>query len=237
LAGVLIVFAAMMLSGWETDSNGARAASAVTAGFMLLFAAGIAAPTRFKIAMRIAAGIVAAACLAYLVTEVTALLQGERQEWHVGRPSAVNALLAMFFFGVPALVYALGGVTVGWFAQMLARMRGIPPTPPSEVGLPGTSMNFDQEHVGEFLGLVAQAYPAGFTSDDVARITREIDALPLDDEGEWKLQLRIDSRVEPLLIFAFKDDINSPDLSFNSSADVIKAIETMYDAFTEKHGI
>ncbi len=126
LAAVLFLFTWMVLSGWETDSVQARAVSAVIAAFMIVLAAGLLAPTRLRIAFRLVAGVVALTYAWYFGAELFALLGGEAQPIRLGMPSALMAGLGFIVFGVPALVFALGGVTVGWVDRLLRRARGEP---------------------------------------------------------------------------------------------------------------
>lgn len=124
LAAVLVLLAWMVLSGWETDTPKARVFSAVFAAFMLILALGLAAPSRFGIAFRIVAGVVAVAYTWYFVSEVLALLRGANQPLRMGQPSALMAGIGLLIFGVPALVFALSGVNTGWVARLLRRARG-----------------------------------------------------------------------------------------------------------------
>ena len=124
----LLLFSWMALSGWATDPPRVRLFSAVFAAFMLMLAAGIAAPTRLRVLFRIVAGTVALVYGWYVVVEVRALLGGEAQNIRLGSPSAVMAGLGFLVFGVPALVYALGGVTTGWVDRAFRRMRNEPPS-------------------------------------------------------------------------------------------------------------
>jgi hypothetical protein len=124
LAAVLVLFTWMVLSGWDGDSDKVRAIDATVAAFMLLLALGVLAPRRLNVALRIVAGMVAAGYLAYFCGEVWALINGEHQVVRLGAPSALMASVGLLIFGVPALIYALGGVAIGWVARLFARARG-----------------------------------------------------------------------------------------------------------------
>jgi hypothetical protein len=126
LAAVLVLFTWMVLSGWESDSTRARAISGVIAAFMIVLAAGRVAPTRLRIALRVVAGVVALTYGWYFCSELVALVGGESQPIRLGMPSAVMAGVGFIVLGVPALVFALGGVTVGWVDRLLRRARGEP---------------------------------------------------------------------------------------------------------------
>jgi len=124
LAAVLVLFSWMVLSGWDGDSRKVRAVDAALAAFMLLLALGVLAPRRLNVALRIVAAMVAVGYFAYFCGEVWALINGEHQVIRLGGPSALMAGVGMLIFGVPALIYALGGVTTGWVARVFARARG-----------------------------------------------------------------------------------------------------------------
>jgi hypothetical protein len=121
LAAVLVLFTWMVLTGWDADSGKVRALDATLAAFMLLLALVVLAPRRLNIALRVVAGMVAVGYLAYFCGEVWALINGERQVIRLGAPSALMAGFGLLIFGVPALIYALGGVTLGWVARLFAR--------------------------------------------------------------------------------------------------------------------
>jgi hypothetical protein len=124
LAAILAAFTWMVLIGWDTDTGRVRAMDAGFAAFMLLLALGVLAPHRLKFTLRIVAAVVAVAYLTYFCSEVWPLLNGERQPIKLGAPSALMAGVGLLIFGVPALIFALGGVNVGWVARLFARARG-----------------------------------------------------------------------------------------------------------------
>jgi hypothetical protein len=126
----ILLFVWMTLAGWQSDTPRARFFSALFAAFMLVLALGVAAPSRFLIALRIIAGIVAVAYLLYFVTQVAALLSGDEQHFQIGRPSAVMAGIGLFVYGVPAIIFALGTERVG--IARLFRSRDITPKDPDQ---------------------------------------------------------------------------------------------------------
>ena len=113
LSFCLVLLASMLLSGWSTDTLGARIASAMIAAFMLTLAACLLAPTRFRVAFRILAGAVALAFAAYFIGELWALFGGQVQPVRPGQPSALMAGLGFVVIGIPALVFAISGNLVG----------------------------------------------------------------------------------------------------------------------------
>jgi hypothetical protein len=113
IVAFILLFVWMMLGGWESDTPKVRFFSALFAAFMLVLAVGVAAPSRFLIALRVVAATVAVAYLLYFVTQVAALLRGEEQRFQTGRPSAVMAGIGLIVYGVPAIIFALGTERVG----------------------------------------------------------------------------------------------------------------------------
>jgi hypothetical protein len=113
IVAFILLFVWMTLAGWETDSPQSRLFAGLFSAFMLVLALGVAAPSRFLIALRIVAGTVAIAYLLYFLFELTALLRGEEQHFQRGRPSALMAGLGLLIFGVPAIIFALGAERVG----------------------------------------------------------------------------------------------------------------------------
>ena len=113
IIGVLLGFIWMVLAGWASDTTTQRLWDAGIAGFMLILAIGLAAPSRFRWALRVIAAIVGFGYLAYFAAEAVALLRGERQPLRLSQPSATTAGLGFLPYGIPALVYALGAERVG----------------------------------------------------------------------------------------------------------------------------
>jgi hypothetical protein len=122
----LLLFTWMILAGWSTDTPKQRSWEAGIAAFMLVLALGLAAPGRFRWALRLVAGVVALGYFIYFVTEVVELLRGEPQPLSLGRPNATAAGLGLLIYGVPALVYALGAERVGLGRLFGARPRQEP---------------------------------------------------------------------------------------------------------------
>jgi hypothetical protein len=115
----ILLFGWMLLSDWSADSSRQRVVESGLIAFMLALALGLAAPGRFRWALRVAAGMVAVGYFAYFVSEVFGLLRGDAQELSVNRPNATAAGVGLLLYGVPALIFALGAERVG-----LARLFG-----------------------------------------------------------------------------------------------------------------
>lgn len=113
IVAFILLFVWMTLAGWETDSPRTRLYAGLFSAFMLVLALGVAAPSRFLIALRVVAGTVAVAYVLYFVFELAALLRGEEQHFQRGRPSALMAGLGLLVYGVPAIIFALGTERVG----------------------------------------------------------------------------------------------------------------------------
>ena len=113
LSCCIALLAWMLLAGWSDVTVAAKIASAAVAAFMLTLAVGLLAPTRFRLAFRILAGVVALTFAAYFITELWALLGGRTQSFRPGQPSALMAGLGLVVIGIPALVFALSGNLVG----------------------------------------------------------------------------------------------------------------------------
>jgi len=113
IVAFILLFIWMTLAGWESDSPQTRLLSGLFSAFMLVLALGVAAPSRFLIALRTVAGTVAVVYLVYFVTQLAALLRGEEQHFQRGRPSALMAGIGLLVYGVPAIIFALGTERVG----------------------------------------------------------------------------------------------------------------------------
>ena len=119
LASRIVLILALLGFVWMINAGPADPADAPTASqrvvgivvssVALLFAIGLAFPRRGRVATRIVAGCVVLAYLAYFVTELIELLRGEQQEFTRGEPSALMAGIGLLVWGVPMIVYALGG--------------------------------------------------------------------------------------------------------------------------------
>jgi hypothetical protein len=98
----------IFLTGWDDATASQRVWSAGLAAFMLVGSFGVLAPTRFRIALRVIAGATAVGYIAYFVSELAALLNGQPQQFRIGQPSVLMAGLGLIVYAVPCLVYAIG---------------------------------------------------------------------------------------------------------------------------------
>ena len=104
-------------------------------------------------------------------------------------------------------------------------------------GLTEASMNLDQEHVGPLLTDISKIFSAGFTQDSAAKLTDQVDGLWVGQSGNWEFSVTFNGQPARLVIAAYKDDTDAPDLYFFTSPDVAARINEELTAFSEAHGI
>ena len=109
--------------------------------------------------------------------------------------------------------------------------------PVDTTGLAEASMNLDQEHVEPLLAQVSKLFSAGFTPDAAARITDQVDGLWVGQTGNWEFSVTFNGEPARLVIAAYKDDSDAPDLYFFSSPDIAAQITKELAAFSDAHGI
>lgn len=110
-------------------------------------------------------------------------------------------------------------------------------TPPIDVsGLSEASMNFDQAGVGPFLTDLSTSFSSGFDSPTVDQLTSAIDSLPVEQTGNWEYMVTVDGKSERLVIVAFKDDTDAPDLSFYTSPALAADIQQRLQSFAAAQG-
>ena len=104
-------------------------------------------------------------------------------------------------------------------------------------GLTEASMNFDLENVQPFLVRIAQHIDTGFTDAEIKTVAEFVANTEVEDERETNLSVVVGGQTTPLIIRAFMDDINAPDLYFFTSADLAAKIDSEYETFCEELGI
>ena len=109
--------------------------------------------------------------------------------------------------------------------------------PIDTTGLTESSMNLDQEHVGPLLAKISKIFPAGFTQDAGAKLTDQVDGLWVGQSANWEFSVTFNGRPSRLVIAAYKDDSDAPDLYFFSSPEVAAQINKELSAFSEEQGI
>ena len=98
------------------------------------------------------------------------------------------------------------------------------------------SMNFDQEVVGQFLQILSKSIESGFNSKDAKDLTKKIDALSVDEEDRWEYMVVVNGKKTRLVVSAYKDDIDAPDLYFYTSPELASQIEGQLESFATSMG-
>ena len=109
--------------------------------------------------------------------------------------------------------------------------------PPIDVsGLSEASMNFDQEGVGPFLAELSRSFTSGLEPSQAGSLAQSIASLPVDQTGNWEYTVVANGKTERLVIVAFKDDIDAPDLAFYSSSELAARIQERLESFAQAQG-
>jgi hypothetical protein len=87
LVAALAAFAAFSLSLGADDGPDARAVGVAMAALAALVAVGLLFPGRRRVLLRVAAGLVSLAYVAYFALQLGLLLRGQRQPFSLGQPS------------------------------------------------------------------------------------------------------------------------------------------------------
>ena len=109
--------------------------------------------------------------------------------------------------------------------------------PIDTTGMTEASMNLDQEHVGPLLTGISKMFSAGFSPNEAAKITDQVDGLWVGQTGNWEFTVTFNGKPVRLVIAAYKDDSDAPDLYFFSSPDAATQITKELAAFSEANGI
>jgi hypothetical protein len=103
-------------------------------------------------------------------------------------------------------------------------------------GLSEASMNFDQEGVGPFLHELSRSFTSGLDPAQAEQLTDSIDALAIEQTGSWEFKVVANGKTERLVIVAFKDDVDAPDLAFYSSPELSARIDEQLEFFARAQG-
>ncbi|WP_155273468.1 hypothetical protein [Xanthomonas arboricola] len=107
-------------------------------------------------------------------------------------------------------------------------------TPPIDVsGLSEASMNFDQDGVGPFLHELSSSV---ITNLDADALTQAIDSLPVETSGNWEFSVNLNGKPERLVVVAFKDDVDAPDLAFYASPELAAKVQQQLESFAQAQG-
>ncbi|MBN6102102.1 hypothetical protein JR064_07985 [Xanthomonas sp. CFBP 8703] len=97
-------------------------------------------------------------------------------------------------------------------------------------------MNFDQKGVGPFLGSLSQSFSSGFSANQADKLAAAIDSLPVEQTGSWEYGVTVNGKPERLVIVAFKDDVDAPDLAFYSPPKLAVSIQKQLESFAQAQG-
>lgn len=103
-------------------------------------------------------------------------------------------------------------------------------------GLSEASANFDQDGVGPFLSELTLSFSSGFSADQAKTIAHAIELLPVERSGSWEYSVTTNGKDDHLVIVAFKDDIDAPDLAFCTSPKLAAQIQAQLDVFAKARG-
>lgn len=97
-------------------------------------------------------------------------------------------------------------------------------------------MNFDQESVGPFLSELSRSFTSGLEPSQADALAKSIDSLPVEQTGNWEFNVVTNGKTERLVIVAFKDDVDAPDLAFYSSPALAARIQGQLESFAQAQG-
>ena len=97
-------------------------------------------------------------------------------------------------------------------------------------------MNFDQEGVGPFLAELSGSFTSGLGPSQAKQLAQSIDALPVEQTGSWEYEVVANGKAERLVVVAFKDDVDAPDLAFYASPELSARIQEQLKSFAEAQG-
>ena len=97
-------------------------------------------------------------------------------------------------------------------------------------------MNFDQEGVGPFLVELSQSFASGLDASQADTLAQSIHSLPVEQTGNWEYKVVANGKTERLVVVAFKDDVDAPDLAFYSSPELAARIQRQLASFAQAQG-
>jgi hypothetical protein len=123
---------------------------------------------------------------------------------------------------------------------LLSSLLGVAPSRGAEPidvsALSEASMNFDQEHVGPFLLYLSKTVGGDFDSAAAEKITEAIDRLRVEETANWEFDVAVAGGRERLVMVAFKDDVDAPDLAFYTSPELAARIQEELESFGAEQG-
>ncbi|WP_126941582.1 hypothetical protein [Xanthomonas sp. BRIP62418] len=100
-------------------------------------------------------------------------------------------------------------------------------------GLSEASMSFDQDGVGPFLHELSGSVSTNLDAD---ALKESIDALPVETVGNWEFSATLNGKRERLVVVAFKDDVDAPDLAFYTSPELAAKVQQQLESFAQAQG-
>ncbi len=98
------------------------------------------------------------------------------------------------------------------------------------------SMNFDQDGVGPFLVHLSRIVGPDFDSAAAEKVTDAVEALDVEQIGNWEFRVLDNASPQRLVIVAYKDDVDAPDLAFYTSPELAARIQEQLEAFATEQG-
>ncbi len=94
-------------------------------------------------------------------------------------------------------------------------------------------MNFDQDGVRPFLHELSSSVSTNLDAD---ALTQAIDSLPVETSGNWEFSVNLNGKPERLVVVAFKDDVDAPDLAFYASPELAAKVQQQLESFAQAQG-
>jgi uncharacterized protein len=179
--------------------------------------------------------------------ECVALLLQAGADVNAVENDGVTALTLAAFYGHTNVVRLLvaAGADVhrtdsgGFTALQNAQLQGhkhivalLEAAPGTHDKLDETSTNFDPELVERFLIELAARIEQGFPTEGAVKLASEIGAMEHDDERMWPFRVAYEGIEMPLIVRAFRDDICSVCLAFQTGSRLVNAIDQQIEAWT-----
>ncbi|NIK08726.1 hypothetical protein FHY11_002236 [Xanthomonas arboricola] len=67
-------------------------------------------------------------------------------------------------------------------------------------------------------------------------LKESIDALPVETIGSWEFSAILNGKRERLVVVAFKDDVEAPDLAFYTSPELAAKVQQQLESFAQAQG-
>ena len=99
------------------------------------------------------------------------------------------------------------------------------------------TMSFDTSTVRPFLERLETLLEDGFGDPEIQDVMEVIDSLAVDDETEVRYEVLFAGESLPLRIRVFMNDIDSPDIGFVTSPDLVDRIQEEMHEYEEEIGL